>query len=150
MHQKQSGKNLTNMFLHLDLFRESFTIRLDYEGNYKHRTALGSIFSIVLFALLMMYTAQKVQLLDQHTQVEIQQATIETHFSEDSVFSKEQGLNIAVAFTDWDNEREPILNPTIGEILFEAVEWGYDDNGDFFTTKTILDSHYCSAEELGF
>ena len=57
MQQKQKRTNLSNTFLHLDLFRESFTIRLDYEGNYKHRTALGSIFSIVLFALLMMYTA---------------------------------------------------------------------------------------------
>ena len=54
------GRNFTKLFLNLDLFREEFLIRLDYEGNKKYRTVLGSIFSIVLFVLLILYTVQKV------------------------------------------------------------------------------------------
>ena len=55
--KKQTGNKFKNYFLHLDLFREQFLIRLDYEGNYRHRTALGSIFSIVMLFLLILYTA---------------------------------------------------------------------------------------------
>ena len=50
--------------------------------------------------------------------MDIQQATIESHYDEDSIFSQQQGFNIAVAFTDWDSETEPILDPSIGEITF--------------------------------
>ena len=57
----------------------------------------------------------------------MQQATIESHYSEEEIFSQEQGFNVAVAFTDWDSETEPILDPSIGEIYFQAVEWGYDE-----------------------
>ena len=58
--KKQVGKEFKDLFLHLDLFRDQFLVRLDYEGNFKHRTALGSIFSIALFILLILYTFQKV------------------------------------------------------------------------------------------
>ena len=58
--------------------------------------------------------------------MDIQQATIESHYDEDSIFSQQQGFNIAVAFTDWDSETEPILDPSFGELYFTVVEWGVD------------------------
>ena len=42
------------------------------------------------------------------------------------------GFNVAVAFTDWDSEREPILDPTIGELYFYSMEWGFNPDGTIF------------------
>ena len=55
--KKGYGSRLKSSFLHLDLFREQFLIRLDYEGNFRHKTALGSIFSILLFIFIVFFTA---------------------------------------------------------------------------------------------
>ena len=54
----------------------------------------------------------------------MKQATMESYFAEDKIISQEQGFNAAVAFTDWDSETEPILDPSIGELYFNALEWG--------------------------
>ena len=69
--KKRAGQKFKNIFLNLDLFREQFLIRLDYEGNFRNRTALGSIFSIVMFFLLLLYLGQKVKLLDSNKKVDI-------------------------------------------------------------------------------
>ena len=45
------------------------------------------------------------------------------HFQDDYKFSAEQGFNIAVGLTDFDNESEPILDPSIGEIVFSRSFW---------------------------
>ena len=59
------------------------------------------------------------------------------------------GFNVAVAFTAWDSEREPILDPTIGELYFYRIEWGFNPDGTIFVNENKLDSHQCTREELG-
>ena len=50
--------------------------------------------------------------------VDILSSKDESHFPESQIFTAEEGLNFAVAFTAYDNETEPILPPEIGEIKF--------------------------------
>lgn len=38
------------------------------------------------------------------------------HFTPDDIFNYSNGLNIAVAFTAYDSNPEPILDPTYGTI----------------------------------
>ena len=47
------------------------------------------------------------------------------------IFDYEQGFNVAVAFSAYDSEREPILDPSIGELYFAVAKWGsrIDENG---------------------
>ena len=40
------------------------------------------------------------------------------NFEDNYTFSADQGLNIAVGLTAFDDETEPILDPSIGEIVF--------------------------------
>ena len=48
----------------------------------------------------------------------------QTKFYDDSyVFDQKQGFDIAVAFTDADNEREETLDPSIGTLVFEIENW---------------------------
>ena len=41
------------------------------------------------------------------------------------------------------------MDPSFGELYFSSVEWGLDDKGSFFISRTKLETHICSAEELG-
>ena len=55
------------------------------------------------------------------------------HFPNDYIVSHDNlGLYLAIAFTDFDNEREPILDKSYGEIIFNAYEWGSDENGEYY------------------
>ena len=56
-------------------------------------------------------------------------ATSEYFFAETDVFNESQGLNIAMAFTGYDNEEEWILPREIGALMFQTYEWGPDENG---------------------
>ena len=62
----------------------------------------------------------------------------------------EQGFNIAVAFSAYDSEREPILDPSIGELYFAVAAWGIeiDENGEkiFYEKYERLETHRCTAE----
>ena len=67
----------------------------------------------------------------------------------DFVMTYEAGLNFAAAFTAFDSVREPILDRSIGELVFKAWEWGEDEDGQFFTKRDTLNSRMCAASELG-
>ena len=71
-------------------------------------------------------------------------------YSEDYIFSYEKnGLNLAVAFTAYDTETEPILDDSYGRLIFNAVEWGPNPDGTYYSRRTELETHTCSREELG-
>ena len=58
-------------------------------------------------------------------------------------------MDMAVAFSDFDNEREYDLDPSFGSLVFMTTEWKTFPNGKTIDTETILPSHACSAQELG-
>lgn len=51
-------------------------------------------------------------------------------------FNYESGLNIAVAFTSFDNGKEPILDKSYGELVFNEYTWGRDEQGEYFSRST--------------
>ena len=73
----------------------------------------------------------------------------EFHFSDTDVIGAEQGLNIAVGFTAFDNNQEWILTPQYGELVFNSLSWGSHPNGTFYLERERLDTHRCTREELG-
>ena len=54
-----------------------------------------------------------------------------------------------MAFTAYDNEMDQILDPSIGELVFTAHQWGNDEDENVFYDDIVLKSHQCSKEELG-
>ena len=66
-------------------------------------------------------------------------------YPESYVFDLEQGMDMAVAFSDFDNEREYDLDPSFGSLVFMTTEWKTFPNGTTIDTETILPSHACSA-----
>ena len=53
-------------------------------------------------------------------------------FADDYKFTFQNGFNLAVAFTAFDDEPEPILDKSYGEIVFLHSYWGETEDGETF------------------
>ena len=63
-------------------------------------------------------------------------STIEDlYFSDEDEFTYDQGLNIAVGFTAFDNITTWSLDPAYGKLVINSFEWGYDAEGTPFTVR---------------
>ena len=98
----------------------------------------GFVFTIILFAIITGYSGQKLDVLVNHGDIDILETTT-TYFDNKFVFGAENNFNLAVAFTAFDNELEPILDPTYGELSFKAYEWGVE-NGTTFVRQDKIES----------
>ena len=61
-------------------------------------------------------------------------------------FSYENGLNMAVAFTAYDNDDSYTLDLSYGEIIFKSYTWGEDADGNVSSTHEIIESTVCTDE----
>ena len=112
------------------------------------KTYLGSICSILMIFVIAFYAYLKTNVwLDK--QADIISFTQKKFFSYDYTFDNSQGLNIAIAFTAYDEETEDILDPSYGKIEFVRNRWGMDENGEIYNLFEHIETHMCTKEELG-
>ena len=52
-----------------------------------------------------------------------------------------------MAFTAYDDETEPILDPTYGKIAFNSFSWGFGES--FESIRAPLNTRSCTRAELG-
>ena len=71
------------------------------------------------------------------------------YYDENFEFHSKDGFNIAAMFTAYDDDPEPILDPTYGELLIRYTRWGENADGTFYDETDDLPTHYCSPEDLG-
>ena len=64
-------------------------------------------------------------------------------------FSYENGLNMAVAFTAYDNDEAYLLDPSYGEIIFNQYTWGEGADGNVWLEYNKIESAVCTDEQLG-
>ena len=76
-------------------------------------------------------------------------STQQNAFPYDEQFSYEDGLGFAVGFTAYDNEEEPILDKSIGKLVFNAYNWGVREDNTYFSELAPIETHPCTDEELG-
>ena len=96
-------------------------MKLDHEGNDIKKSVMGSLLSLILVATILTYLYQKVEVMMGRKGVDLQSAFMEKYFTEFDSFGYDQGMNFAVAFTAYNNEREPILDPEYGYIYARAA-----------------------------
>ena len=113
------------------------------------QSSLGCIATVFVTVLIVLYAIQKTEILLRRRDMNIRQFTKKHHFPDDHRFSYENGFNIAVAFTGFDDIQEWDLDPSVGELQFRASEWGNNPDGSFYWDHKVLKSHKCSDEELG-
>ena len=132
----------------VDQFGMPYRMKIDHEKSVLKST-LGSVCSILMAIVIFTYAYIKIEVFLLKSDVDIMQSTIDSFFEDDYEFSHSQGLNFAIAFTAFDNIEEPILDPSLGKVIFNSFTWGEYANGTFFTTREEIESHTCSREELG-
>lgn len=89
----------------------------------------GAACSFFLFFLIGAYTLQKLDVLLNKRDVDLITTTISNANTYEDFFDSSMGLNIAVAFTSYDNDQDPIDDPTIGEVVFNHYKWGQNPDG---------------------
>ena len=72
----------------------------------------------MLYSVVFVYAFQKTELMIKKGKVAIVAATEEDYFTDNDVFSADQGLRIAVAFTSLSYINEYELPPEVGTIVF--------------------------------
>ena len=69
--------------------------------------------------------------------MDILSTILDLHLTDDDEFGSQNGLNIAVAFTAYDNETEWSLDPTVGELVFNSFSWGPVEESPGVRTRSI-------------
>ena len=110
---------------------------------------MGSLCSILVLFLTATFALIKIDVFFARKDNDVMSSTLVKAIADDSVFSAEDGLNFAVAFTAYDNETEDILDPTYGNVVFRNSEWGPTPDGGYFENLDEIPSHTCTKEELG-
>lgn len=93
------------------------------------------------------YAVYQVNIFLERNGAEITMSIESDHFTDDDEFGYEQGLAIAVGFSDSNDSKE--VDPRFGKLIFYASEWYYDENDAYIETYTEIPSHQCTNKELG-
>ena len=131
-----------------DMFGQEYQMKLE-EDEIQVKSGLGTICSLILLVITAGYGYQKFGVFWDKTDVSIMQSSVDLFFTDDDQYNWKMGLNVAVAFTAYDSEKEWILDPSYGKLEIKTYSWGPRPDGSFFTERTPLESRVCSKEDLG-
>ena len=110
----------------------------------------GSLQHLFILALIA-YAGYKISVLEGKKSIDIIQAIQENYFDDSYVFSNKQGMNIAAAvFSPFLSDYQKPIDPSYGKIIFQKVDWGRNEKGQFYRREDEIASHTCTSEELGF
>lgn len=123
-------------------------MRLD-KGFLKLKSWGGAICSIIFFIVIGVYTLQKIDVLVNKRDVDILKMTNFNAVSDQDEFDLSMGFGIAAAFSAYDDETEPIDDPSVGELVFNHIKWGRNPDGTVLDGRYRISSHRCSRAELG-
>ena len=119
------------------------------KGQEEIKSCCGSIISLVILALTLLYAYMKTDVLLNKKDVNILSTINDQYFTPNDTFTfEDNGFNLAVAFTAYDSNPEPIIDPRYGTLEFNKYGWGPSADG-FGNGRTPIKSHTCTREELG-
>ena len=88
LDSKKKSSKLYDKFLSLDLFGESFQLKVDPEGDQQAQPSItGSICTILFVLVILSYTGQKLEFLIYRKGVDIITNVKESHFDESFTFT---------------------------------------------------------------
>ena len=100
----------------------------------------GLCVTIVPLIIMATYASIKTKSLITKRNNDIFTTISDNAFDSSFIFDNSQGLDLAVGFTAYDNNKEIILDKSIGELIFVAYYWGEDEEGNGFVKRDRLPS----------
>ena len=110
---------------------------------------LGSFCTLCIIAVVLSYSFQKADIFLNKKDIDMLETMHDMAFDADYVFDFKNGFALAVAFTAYDSNPNPILDPTYGEIVYNYYYWGPTEDGGYETGRSRISTHPCTDEELG-
>ena len=110
---------------------------------------LGAILSLLALLVTVLYSVQKIEILINKKDVDVLSATKDIFYTDDDKFTYANGFNIAAAFTSYSDLTEWELPAEYGRLAINSFSWGIGEDGAPFATRTELETHPCSKEEMG-
>ena len=101
----------------LDSFGQSFSMKL-HDGVDKLPTLSGLTFSVLLVLIMIGYTFQKIDILQNRRDFSIFSTVKENFYDKDFEINAENGMKIGLGLTAFDNNVENTLDPAMVEIVF--------------------------------
>ena len=149
MTKTQRGKGKKSFFnklKSLDSFGQSFNFVLP-EGGRSKKTWVGCVATFITLFLTIFYgSLQFIKLInfgEPTIMVSVRDSFLDTDFE----FTTEDGLMIAFAITEYDDNEMPIEDPSYGQLKAYYKSWGIKENVsvDFEELPTT----YCSRSQIG-
>ena len=107
----------------LDHFGQTYSMKIDQEKSIL-QTSMGSLCSIILLCIVTSYSVQKFNVWVERKDVDILWSTNDSFYDYNYNFTHAHGMNFAIALTEYDNMVDPIMDPSIGRLIFNHYSWG--------------------------
>ena len=130
---KEKSNNVKNWFLGLDSFGEGFNFKLP-DGKDNHQSMLGSVFSIILALIMILYGTLLMQRLVVFGETVVTMSIRTDFYTPDYVITPTPDdpedeafhLKFAFAITAYDGNRSVTEDPDYGLVKAKYVSWGGD------------------------
>ena len=113
MGSLSQSRRFYHTILRQDHFSENYRLKPD-TGIESLPSAAGVFFTVLLYLIVGGYAYQKLDVVINKKGVESMSIDQTNFYDDNYVFDQKQGLDLAVAFTDFDSVEENILDPSIG------------------------------------
>ena len=107
---------------------------------------MGTCLTIWIAMTTFMFFYTKTLTIVEKLDVDIMSALIDNDIDFNYKFSADQGFFISAALTRYNSNTTLTEDPRYGELVFEHFGWG---NTEISTDRRLLESHFCTDEELG-
>lgn len=127
VYERPSG-HLGSRLKSYDKFGQQFKMKLD-GAIASHNSYMGATLTLVLELILLMYFVTKIISIYAKWEVDIMSVKLENALTFDDKFDSSNGLFIAAAITEYDDNPEVIEVPEkYGELVINHYRWGHADS----------------------
>lgn len=124
-------------------------MKVDFEqAGPAYKSYMGAAVSIIFILLSATFLYKKLTVLVQNSHIMVTSKLLEDVISQDEKFSNEQGLFVAAALTEYNNESEPIDDPLYGKLSFSRYSWD-SRGGSIASSISELKSYPCTDADIG-
>ena len=117
------------------------------KGRFK--SYIGAILTLFSAFLLIGYILAKGQVWFGMIDIDVMSAKQVSYFESGETFSAaEDRFFVAAALTEYNNDPEPIEDPSYGKFVFEHFRWGNSEDGDIGSGRQPIETRPCTDEEL--
>ena len=137
-----------NWSIGFDYFGQPFFFRLP-DGRKEKRTWQGLILTILVSVEILFYSSVQIAKLVSFGENTVMVSPRDNYFDSNFEFTTNDGLMLAFALTEFDENSDVIEDPDYGELKAYYNTWGLKDSPDAGEVFTEIPTSFCTKKQLG-